>query len=76
MPVLFGFVLGVIVTIAGAYAYDSQTGRAVNGLTPTAAGGQAPLVNWNIVSEDWNNFQTEARVKAEDLERSFKRHTG
>jgi hypothetical protein len=76
VPILLGFILGVLVTIAGAYAYDSQTGRAPHGLAADAAGGQAPMVNWDVVNEDWQNFQATVRTKADDLERSLKRHTG
>jgi hypothetical protein len=76
MPILFGLILGVILTIAGAYAYDSSTGRASNGLSPNAAGRQAPLVNWDVVSDDWNEFQTNVQTVGADLERSVKRHTG
>ena len=57
MPALFGFILGVVVTIAGAYLYDSSTGRAANGMSPTAA---APMVNWNVVTDDWHSFATGA----------------
>jgi hypothetical protein len=73
---LFGVILGVILTIAGAYAYDSSTGRAANGLSTTAAGGNAPLVNWDVVSEDWTVLKTNVRESADNLERSLKRHTG
>ncbi len=73
---LIGFILGVLVTIAGAYAYDSNTGRAANGLPASAAGGQPPVVNWDVVNEDWQNFQATVRAKTEDLERTLKRHTG
>jgi hypothetical protein len=73
---LFGFVLGVILTIVGAYAYDSHTGRAANGLSATATAGQAPMVNWNVVSDDWQNLQANLRGKAENLERRLKQHTG
>ena len=76
MPLLFGFILGIIVTIAGAYAYDSDTGRAANGLSTEAAGGQAPIVNWSVVSDDWNNLQANLRVKAENLEKTLKQHVG
>ncbi len=76
MPVLLGFILGVLVTIAGAYGYDSMTGRADNGLSTNAAGGHAPMVNWNVVSDDWQNLQTTVRAKAENLEQTIKRHTG
>ena len=76
MPLLFGFILGIIVTIAGAYAYDADTGRAANGLSTDAAAGQAPLVNWSVVSDDWNNLQANLRVKADNLEKTLKRHIG
>ena len=76
MPVLFGFILGVIVTLGGAYTYDAQTGRTANGLTSAAAGGQAPIVNWEIVGDHWTHFQADLRLKAEDLERTVKRHVG
>jgi hypothetical protein len=72
VPALLGFILGVMLTIAAAYGYDSSTGRAANGLSASAAGGQAPMVNWNVVSDDWQNFQTTVRIKAENLERKLK----
>ena len=55
MPALFGFILGVVVTITGAYLYDASTGRAANGMSPTAT---APMVNWNVVTDDWHTFAT------------------
>jgi hypothetical protein len=72
--VLFGFILGIIVTIAVAYAYDATTGRASNGLSADAAGGQAPMVNWSVVSDGWNNLQSDLRLKTENLEKTLKRH--
>lgn len=74
MPALLGFILGVVLTIAVAYGYDSSTGRAANGLSASAADGQAPMVNWNVVGDDWQNFRTAVRSKAEDLERKLKEH--
>lgn len=73
---LLGIILGVILTIAGAYAYDSSTGRAPNGLPPTAASGQPPLVNWDVVGEDWHVFKTNVRESTDNLEKRLKRHTG
>jgi hypothetical protein len=73
MPTLFGFILGVIVTIAGAYLYDSSTGRAANGLSPTAT---APMVNWNVVTDDWHTFATGVQNATNDLQNRLKRHTG
>jgi hypothetical protein len=69
-------ILGVVLTIAGAYAYDSSTGRATNGLPPTAAGGHAPMVNWDVVSDDWNDLQANLRTMTTNLEKSLKQHTG
>jgi hypothetical protein len=76
MPALLGFILGVVLTVAGAYVYDSSTGRAPNGLGPTAAGGRPPVVNWNVIGDDWQNLQASVRSTTEDLEKSLKRHTG
>ena len=76
MRVLLGIILGVILTIAGTYTYDSSTGRAAKGLTTTAAGGQAPMVNWDVVSANWNLFKTNVRESADNLERNIKHHTG
>jgi rubredoxin len=75
MPAFFGFILGVILTVGCAYVYDSSTGRTANGLSATSAGGQAPMVNWTIVSDDWQSFQTNVRSKADNLEKSFKLHS-
>lgn len=75
MQVIFGFIIGVVVTIAGAYAYDSSTGRAANGLSITSAAGQAPMVNWDVVSNDWHNFKTGVRSTTDDIEQKFKQHS-
>lgn len=76
MPLLLGVILGAILTIASAYYYDSSTGRAPNGLGPTAAAGQAPLVNWDVVSEDWHQIQANLQNMGDNLQKSLKRHTG
>jgi hypothetical protein len=72
MPALFGFMLGVVVTILGAYLYDAASGNAANGLS---ASTQAPMVNWNVVNNDWQNFETNVRTTADNLERTIKNHT-
>ncbi len=76
MPVLLGMILGAILTIAAAYEYDYTTGRAANGLTEEAAGGQPPMVNWDVVSSDWKNFQGGVRRSADGVEHMIKGHTG
>ena len=76
MPVLLGFILAVAVTILGVYEYDATTGRVGNGLPATAAGGKAPMVNWDVVNEDWHNFQAGVRSTTDGLERKLKQHSG
>jgi len=79
MRVLLGIILGVIFTVAGAYAYDSSTGRAANGLSPIVGSSSVnppPMVNWDVVSDNWNAFQTSLKDSAENFERSLRRPTG
>jgi hypothetical protein len=76
MPALFGFILGVLATIGGAYLYDAASGRAPNGLTPTAASGQAPMVNWDVVTNDWHTFAVTVQNTANNLEKRFSGHAG
>jgi len=72
MPAFFGFILGVLVTIGAAYLYDASSGRTVNGLSTA----NAPMVNWNVVSDDLHAFTTGVQNTANDLETRLKRHTG
>ena len=76
MPLLLGFILGVVVTIGGAYEYDLNTGRAANGLAAEAANGQAPMVNWSVVGSQWNVFQAHVRGTADNIERRITQHVG
>lgn len=76
MPVLLGFILGVALTILGVYVFDTSTGRVANGMSATAAGGKAPMVNWDVVTNDWRNFEANVRSTTDDLERKLKQHSG
>jgi hypothetical protein len=72
MPVFVGFILGVAVTILGAYMFDVATGNAGNGMT---ASNQAPMVNWSVVENDWQVFEAHVRTTADNIERTIKQHT-
>jgi hypothetical protein len=76
MGVWLGIILGVVLTIAGAFAYDTMTGRAPNGLAPSAASGQAPMVNWDVVSENWHGLQANLQVMETEIEKGWKKLTG
>jgi hypothetical protein len=76
MRLFLGFVLGVVLTIAGAYLYDTASGRALNGLSPAVAGNPPPMVNWDVVSASWQNLQSSVRTTTGNIEKSLKGHTG
>jgi hypothetical protein len=59
MRVLFGIVLGAILTIGGAYLYDSHNAVAATG----AANGQRPMVNWDVVGSKWDQLTVRARAE-------------
>ena len=75
MPILLGIILGVLLTISGAYVYDSTTGRLANGLPPSAANGQPPIVNWSVANEHWHSVQLDFEKFGNDVETGWKRIT-
>jgi hypothetical protein len=60
MRVLIGIVLGAVLTIGGAYLYDSHTTR---GATTSSASTQRPMVNWDVVNTKWNRLTERARAE-------------
>jgi hypothetical protein len=76
MQMLVGMILGALITIGAALLYDSSTGRAANGLTVASAEGHAPMVNWDVVSHDWDGMKQRLREVALDVEKGRKRITG
>jgi hypothetical protein len=55
MRLLLGMILGVLLTVSAAWIYDS--GRS------DQAGIQRTMVNWDVVSENWQ--AAKARVQQE-----------
>ena len=76
MQILLGMILGVLTTVGAAFVYDSSTGRAANGLTVASAEGHAPMVNWDVVSHDWDGMKQQLRGVAGDIEKGWKRVAG
>jgi hypothetical protein len=64
---IIGFLIGVVLTIAAAYEFDSRTGHLANGLPSTNA--EAPLVNWDVASSNLHYIEAVVRTKVEDLRR-------
>jgi hypothetical protein len=54
--VLLGIILGVFLTIGGAYIHDTQ-------LASGKPGVERQMVNWDVVGRSWN--QLTARVRQE-----------
>jgi hypothetical protein len=61
MQLFVGMVLGALLTIGAAFVYDSR---------------HAPMVNWDVVSHDWDGMKQRMRGVAVDVERGWKRITG
>lgn len=64
MRLLLGIILGVFLTIGGAYIYDRSTAgvaatETTGSVTATTAG--RPMVNWDVVSVRWHDFTTGAK---------------
>ncbi len=76
MRVFLGFCLGVIMTIFGVYLYDAGTGRAENGLASNAANGHVPMVNWDVVSDNWQGVKIHVKDVAADVQRGWRRIAG
>jgi hypothetical protein len=60
MRVLLGIILGAVLTIGGAYLYDSHQSAVTTSAPATA---QRPLVNWDVVAVKWGHMSTRARAE-------------
>ena len=66
MRTLFGIMLGIAITIGGAYLYDSRNAlSAVSNAEPK----EQFLVNWDVVGQKWNVLSERARIQ-------WNRHVG
>ncbi|HEX5213525.1 MAG TPA: hypothetical protein VFW22_17500 [Pseudolabrys sp.] len=65
---LIGIILGGVLTVGGAYLYDSH-----NALTAANAQANArrPLVNWDVVDVKWNHLSERARAEWTRLAANF-----
>jgi hypothetical protein len=62
MRLFIGIVLGICLTIAAAYIYDSITAGPAMWTTQASAGDvRKPMVNWDVVSSDWHLFTDNVR---------------
>jgi len=58
MQTLFGIIIGIFLTIGAAYIHDST----LNPNPPAGTTAQRPMVNWDVVSLNWQDLK--GRVNA------------
>lgn len=57
MRMLLGMIVGAVLTVGGAFLYDNWTPRASSASTLE----QRPMVNWDVVDENWRVVRQRAR---------------
>ncbi|HEY1311105.1 MAG TPA: hypothetical protein VGF02_09160 [Pseudolabrys sp.] len=60
MRLLLGIILGGVLTVGGAYLYDSSHVLSADN---AAASGQRPMVNWDVVGTKWQHLTERARAE-------------
>jgi hypothetical protein len=60
MRLLLGVILGVFLTIGFAYVYDASTSDPSEA-TAHSTSEQRPMVNWDVVSLDWQGLSRHVR---------------
>ena len=59
MRVLFGLILGVLLTVGAAYAVDTWRAPAASTANPPSV--QRKMVNWDVVSKNWDKLTIRVR---------------
>ena len=60
MRVMVGIILGGVLTVGGAYLYDSRNAMTA---ANTPASVQRSLVNWDVVGTKWDRLTERARAE-------------
>jgi len=55
MRLFLGIILGVFLTIGSAYLYDASTSEPAKATAQTGI-EQRPMVNWDVVNRNWQNW--------------------
>jgi len=56
MRVLFGMIIGAMVTVGGAFIYDNVAG----GSSADGAATARRMVNWDVVEQNWRTVRERA----------------
>jgi hypothetical protein len=88
MRFILGVILGILLTVGGAYVYDSISGRAAttppaktaSSAAPRAASpvaeDQRPMVNWDVVSKDLDDLRAGLVQVGNRVQETWKKLTG
>jgi hypothetical protein len=80
MRFFLGVILGILLTVGGAYTYDTVTSRSANAppatATATSADDQRPMVNWDVVSKDLDDLRGALVEVGNRVQQEWKRLTG
>jgi hypothetical protein len=61
MRMFLGMILGALLTVGAAFVYDGwTTGSSTTG-TAANMGEHRPMVNWDVVGDNWRVVQQRAR---------------
>jgi hypothetical protein len=69
MRFVLGIIVGIILTIGLAYLSDASISPSTNASGQTTL-EQRPMVNWDVVNRDWQNFTSGVRNAWHKLVRS------
>lgn len=75
MRVFLGMILGAMLTVVGAYSYDVLSGKAVTAADSTLS-DERPMVNWDVVSKNWQNLETNLREMATRVQEQWTKRAG
>jgi hypothetical protein len=60
MRFFLGIIVGILLTVGGAYLYDSVTPSAET-TGSVASSSDRPMVNWDVVDNNWSRWTSQLR---------------
>jgi hypothetical protein len=61
MRLFLGIIVGVLLTIGVAYLSDASIPAPSSASAQTTTVEQRPMVNWDVVSRNWQNLTSDVR---------------
>jgi hypothetical protein len=61
MRFFLGMIVGILLTVGGAYLYDSATTPSTETTGSIASSIDRPMVNWEVVDNNWSRWTSQLR---------------